>query len=30
MENRVEQFKKIQKEGIGLFGKNRDYGDAFF
>lgn len=30
MENRVEQFKKIQKEGIELFEKkNRDYGDAF-
>lgn len=30
MENRVEKFKKIQKEGIELFEKkNRDYGDAF-
>jgi len=30
MENRVDQFKKIQKEGIELFEKkNRDYGDAF-
>lgn len=30
MENRVEQFRKIQKEGIELFEKkNRDYGDAF-
>lgn len=30
MENRVDQFRKIQKEGIELFEKkNRDYGDAF-
>ena len=28
--NRVEQMKKIQKEGLELFiKKNRDYGDAF-
>ena len=28
--NRVEQLKKIQKEGLELFTKkNKDYGDAF-
>lgn len=28
--NRIEQFKKIQKEGLELFiQKNRDYGDSF-
>ena len=28
--NRVEQMKKIQKEGLELFTKkNKDYGDAF-
>ena len=28
--NRVEQMKKIQKEGLELFEKkNKDYGDAF-
>jgi hypothetical protein len=30
MSNRVEQFKKVQKEGMELFEKkNADYGDAF-
>ncbi len=30
MEDRVEQLKKIQKEGLELFiKKNADYGDAF-
>lgn len=28
--NRIEQMKKIQKEGLELFEKkNKDYGDAF-
>ena len=28
--NRVEQMKKVQKEGLELFEKkNKDYGDAF-
>lgn len=30
MDNRVNQFKTVQKEGLELFEKkNRDYGDAF-
>ena len=30
MTNRVEQMKKVQKEGLELFEKkNKDYGDAF-
>lgn len=30
MNNRVEQMKKVQKEGLDLFTKkNADYGDAF-
>ena len=30
MDNRVIQFKTVQKEGLELFEKkNRDYGDAF-
>ena len=30
MNNRLEQFKKVQKECMELFEKkNRDYGDAF-
>ena len=30
MDNRINQFKKVQKEGMELFEKkNADYGDAF-
>ena len=30
MADRVEQMKKVQKEGLALFEKkNKDYGDAF-
>ena len=30
MANRIEQMKKVQKEGLELFEKkNKDYGDAF-
>ena len=30
MTNRIEQMKKVQKEGLELFEKkNKDYGDAF-